>query len=74
MEKYLLETLSRESEEEAGILGGEVLNRKMYSGGEDFVVNEARLFGAGKSISARTNDNTFFIPFPPCLQRVQYIK
>ena len=62
MEKYLLETLSRESEEEAGILGGEVLNRKMYSGGEDFVVNEARLFGAGKSISARTH--TRYVDFP----------
>ena len=62
MEKYLLEILSRESEEEAGILGGEMLNRKMYSGGEDFVVNEARLFGAGRSISARTH--TRYVDFP----------
>lgn len=62
MEKYLLDVLSRESEEEAGILGGEVLNRKMYSGGDDFVVNEARLFGAGRSISARTH--TRYVNFP----------
>ena len=62
MEKYLLETLSRESEEETGILGGELLNRKMYSGSDDFVVNEARLFGAGKSISARTH--TRYVDFP----------
>ncbi len=62
MEKYLLEILSRESEEETGILGGEMLNRKMYSGGEDFVVNEARLFGAGRSISARTH--TRYVDFP----------
>lgn len=62
MEKYLLDTLSRESEEETGILGGELLNRKMYSGGEEFVVNEARLFGHGKSISARTH--TRYVDFP----------
>ena len=62
MEKYLLDTLSRESEEEAGILGGEMLNRKMYSGGDDFVVNEARLFGAGRSIKARTH--TRYVDFP----------
>ena len=62
MEKYLLDILSRESEEEAGIRGGEVLNRKMYSGGEDFVVNEARLFGSGRSISARTH--TRYVDFP----------
>ena len=62
MEKYLLETLSLESEEEAGILEGELLNRKMYSGSDDFVVNEARLFGVGKSISARTH--TRYVDFP----------
>ena len=62
MEKYLLDTLSRESEEETGILGGEMLNRKMYSGGDDFIVNEARLFGMGRSISARTH--TRYVDFP----------
>ena len=62
MEKYLLDILSRESEEETGILGGEVLNRKIYSGGEDFVINEARLFGAGRGISARTH--TRYTDFP----------
>ena len=62
MEKYLLGILSRESEEEAGILGGEVFNRKIYSGSEDFVVNEARLFGSGRMISARTH--TRYVDFP----------
>ena len=62
MENYLLEILSRESEEEVGILGGEVLNRKIYSGGEDFVINEARLFGPRQSISARTH--TRYVDFP----------
>ena len=62
MEKHLLDILSRESEEETGILGGEMLNRKMYSGGEDFIVNEARLFGVGRSISARTH--TRYVDFP----------
>lgn len=70
MEKYLLDILSRESEEEAGILGGEMLNRKMYSGGEDFVVNEARLFGAGRSISARTH--TRYVDFP--IHRHNYVE
>jgi len=62
MEKYLLEILSRESEEEVGILGGEMLNRKIYAGGDDFVVNEARLFGTDRSISARTH--TRYVDFP----------
>ena len=70
MEKYILDILSRESEEETGILGGEVLNRKIYAGGEDFVVNEARLFGAGRGISARTH--TRYTDFP--LHRHNYVE
>lgn len=70
MEKYILDILSRESEEETGILGGEVLNRKIYSGGEDFVVNEARLFGVGRGISARTH--TRYTDFP--LHRHNYVE
>ena len=70
MENYLLEILSRESEEETGILGGEVLNRKIYAGGEDFVVNEARLFGVGRGISARTH--TRYTDFP--LHRHNYVE
>ena len=70
LEKHLLDILSRESEEEAGIRGGEMLNRKMYSGGEDFVVNEARLFGAGRSISARTH--TRYVDFP--IHRHNYVE
>ena len=70
MEKYLLDFLSLESEEETGILGGEVLNRKIYSGGEDFVVNEARLFGPRQSISARTH--TRYVDFP--LHKHNYVE
>ena len=70
MEKYILDILSRESEEETGILGGEVLNRKIDAGGEDFVVNEARLFGAGRGISARTH--TRYTDFP--LHRHNYVE
>lgn len=62
MENHLLDILSRESEEEVGILGGEMLNRKIYAGGDDFVVNEARLFGTDRSISARTH--TRYVDFP----------
>ena len=62
MESYLLERLARESEEEAGIKNGELLNRKIYSSGEDFVVNEARLFGRENDISVRTH--TRYTDFP----------
>ena len=62
MEKHLLEILSRESEEEVGILGGEMLNRKIYTGKGEFVVNEARLFGPRRTISARTH--TRYTDFP----------
>ena len=70
MEKYLLDILSRESDEEAGILSGEMLNRKIYSAGESFVVNEARLFGHGLLISARTH--TRYVDFP--LHKHNYIE
>ena len=63
MDQYLLERLSRESEEEVGIKNGELLNRKIYSSGEDFVVSEARLFGAMSDISVRTH--TRYTDFPP---------
>ena len=62
MESYLLEKLSRESEEEIGIKEGEVLNRKIYSSGEDFVINERRLFGKSDGISVRTH--TRYVDFP----------
>lgn len=62
MESYLIEKLSRESEEEIGIKEGEVLNRKIYSAGEDFVVNERRLFTKSDGISVRTH--TRYVDFP----------
>ena len=62
MEQYILERLSRESEEEIGIKEGELLNRKIYSSGEDFVINEARLFGGKSGISVRTH--TRYTDFP----------
>ena len=62
MEQYILERLSRESDEEIGIKEGELLNRKIYSSGEDFVINEARLFGGKSGISVRTH--TRYTDFP----------
>ena len=62
MEQYILEELSRESEEEMSIKSGELLNRKIYSSGESFVVSEARLFGKSGRISARTH--TRYTDFP----------
>ena len=62
MEQYILEKLSKESDEEIGIKEGELLNRKIYSSGEEFVINEARLFGTKSGISVRTH--TRYTDFP----------
>lgn len=62
MENYILEKLSRESDEEIGIKEGELLNRKIYSSGDSFVVNEARLFSGKSGISVRTH--TRYTDFP----------
>lgn len=62
MESYLLEKLSKESEEEIGIKEGEVLNRKIYSASEDFVISERRLFSRSDGISVRTH--TRYVDFP----------
>ena len=62
MEKRILDKLSRESEEEIEIKEGELLNRKRYSSGENFVINEARLFGKKSGISVRTH--TRYTDFP----------
>lgn len=62
MESYILEKLSKESDEEIGIKEGEMLNRKIYSSGESFVVNERRLFAGNEGISVRTH--TRYVDFP----------
>lgn len=62
MEKHPIDILTEESEEEIRIKNGELLNRKIYSSGEDFIVNEARLFGRESDISVRTH--TRYTDFP----------
>ena len=70
MEQYLLDKLSRESKEEEDIKSGEVLNRKIYTSGEDFVINEHRLFGRENNISVRTH--TRYVDFP--LHKHNYVE
>jgi len=61
MKRELIEKLAKMSQEESRILGGESLDRRLYSTSEDFVINEARLHGSG-GISVRTH--TRFTAFP----------
>ncbi len=63
MERYLIDRLSRESDEETEIRSGEGLNRKLYSSTDKFVINNARLFGKEGDIGVRTH--TRYTPFPP---------
>ena len=62
MDERLLEILTATSSEEQSIRDGDALNRRLYSSGNDFVVNESRLFGADRGISVRTH--TRFTDFP----------
>ena len=62
MEAYILNKLSQESEEEKGIKEGELINQKIYSSGDSFVINDARLFGKKRGISVRTH--TRYTEFP----------
>ncbi len=62
MEKHLLELLSKLSDEEADILGGESLNKKIYSSGDKFIINNSRLFGSDGDIGVRTH--TRYTAFP----------
>ncbi len=62
MDRRLLDFFSRESDEEAEIRSGNTLDKRIYAGTEDFVVNEARLFGKEGEIGVRTH--TRYTDFP----------
>ena len=61
MDERLLEILTATSSEEQSIREGDALNRRLYSSGNDFVVNEARLFGADRGISVRTHTRSYIL-------------
>ncbi len=62
MNKELLSLFSRRSEEEERLLGGEGLNRKIYTAEDEFVISGARLFGKEGEVGARSH--TRYITFP----------
>ena len=62
MESFLLEKISMVSDEENAILSGLDIDRTLYTGAHDFVVNADKLLKGGRSISVRTH--TRFTEFP----------
>ena len=58
----LIKKLSQTSDEERQILAGEKINKKIYTLGEDFIINESRLGGTKRGISVRTH--TRYVDFP----------
>ena len=62
MERFLLEKISAITDEENAILSGLNIDRKIYTGAPDFVVNADKLLRGGRSISVRTH--TRFTDFP----------
>ena len=62
MESFLLEKISMVSDEENAILSGLEIDRTLYTGARDFVVNADKLLKGGRSISVRTH--TRFTEFP----------
>lgn len=62
MESFLLEKISMVSDEENAILSGLDIDRTLYTGARDFVVNADKLLKGGRSISVRTH--TRFTEFP----------
>ena len=62
MEKFLLEKIGAITEEENALLSGLRIDRTLYTGAPDFVVNADKLLKSGRSISVRTH--TRFTDFP----------
>lgn len=62
MHEYLIEKLSAPTEEELMILGGERLDKNIYTTGADFTVGAEKMIERGKDITLRTH--TRYIDFP----------
>lgn len=58
----LIKKLSQTSDEERKILAGEKIDKKIYTLGEEFIINESRLGGTRRGISVRTH--TRYVDFP----------
>ena len=58
----LIKKLSQTSDEERKILSGEEIDKRIYTLGEDFIINESRLDSAHRGISVRTH--TRYVDFP----------
>lgn len=62
MEKFLLEKIGTVTDEENAILSGLNIDRSIYTGAPDFVINADKLLRGGRSIAVRTH--TRFTEFP----------
>lgn len=63
MNAQLLESLSAITPEEQRLLAGEGLDKALYTAGDAFLVDSAKMLGAGRLISVRPH--TRFVDFPP---------
>lgn len=63
MNRELLKNLSRTTPEEQRLLDGEGLDKDIYTAGDSFLVDSAKMLGAGRLISVRPH--TRFVDFPP---------
>lgn len=59
----LIKKLSQTSDEEKRILAGDEIDKRVYTLGEDFIINESRLGDTRRGISVRTH--TRYVDFPP---------
>ncbi len=62
MNEGLLSLVAAESDEERRILGGEELDRRIYTAGAEFVIGGARLRGGRGALGVRTH--TRYVDFP----------
>lgn len=62
MDERLLSLVAAQSDEERRILGGEELDRKIYTVGAEFVIGGARLRGGRGALGVRTH--TRYVDFP----------
>ncbi len=70
MEEFLLNKISAVSEEETKILNGEMLDKRLYTGEADFIVDNDKMTHGKRDISVRTH--TRYTNFP--LHRHNYLE
>lgn len=62
MRDNLLSEISKLTEEEKWILTGKPLDKRVYSAGNDFIVNDKRLIKGARDVAMRAHPR--FVPFP----------